>query len=132
MYADDVVVAVVVDSSVVVDVVSVGATGATVAVVVGVGAEVGVLAAAVAVWRKAPPGIEAEDFGAVLVVGAGAAASEELVAGAGAELDEPEDPDPPEPPEEKVSELVRLPMVPGRQELGPEDQPIRRLATSEA
>lgn len=112
----------------------VAATGLTVAVVAGAGSDIGVLAAVVvgwgatvvAVWMNAPPGTE-EASGLALVVGAGVAAAE--VVAAGATLDESEDP---EPPEAKESEAVRSPTVPDWQELGPDDQPIRRLATSEA
>jgi len=118
----------------------VAGTGSTVAVVMGAGSDVGVLAAVVvgsgatevAVWMKAPPRIEAgvEASGAALVVGAGAAS--EVVVAAGVAALDPDDPDDPEDPEEKNSDVVRAPTVPDWQELGPELQPISRLATSEA
>lgn len=89
--------------------------GVLVAVVVGWGAT------EVPVWAKAPPGTD-EGVGIgpalVTVVGAAEAALEPAA--------EPEEPD------EKGLLLVRLPTVPDWQELGPEAQPMRRLATSEA
>jgi hypothetical protein len=114
----------------------VAGTGSTIAVVTGVGSDVGVLAGVVvgsgvtvvAVWMNAPPGTEVEGSGSALVVGAGAAASEVVVA-AGAAALEPEEPDD---PEVKESEVVRSPTVADWQELGPDAQPMRRLATSEA
>lgn len=112
----------------------VAGTGSTVAVVAAA-SDVGVLTALadgssaieVAVWRNAPPGIEAE--AAALLVATGAAS--ELVVAAAATLDE-SDPDDPELPDTK-EELVVRPSTPvAEQELGPEDHPISRLAISEA
>ena len=114
--------------------------GLIVAVVTaGAGLDVSVLAwvvvgsgaTEVAVWMNAPPatgeaaGVEAS--GSALVVGAGAVS--EVVVAAWAALEESDDP---KEPETKESLLVRSATVPAWQELGPEDQPMRRLATSDA
>lgn len=84
-----------------------------------------------AVWMNAPPGTEEateeELSGSALEVDAGAVS--EVVVATTATLEESDDP---EPPETKDSLVVRVSMVVDEQELGPEDQPMRRLATSDA
>jgi hypothetical protein len=112
----------------------VAGTGTIVAVVTG--SDVGVLTALadgsnameVAVWRNAPPGIEAE--ASALLVAAGAAS--ELVVAATATFDEPDVPDDPELPDTKEELVARPSTAVAEQPLGPEDQPISRLAMSDA
>ena len=109
---------------------NVAGMGTTVTIETG-GADVdagGVLAGVLddaALWRKAPPGID----GVAWVATGSALELVEAGGGGEAALDPPADP---EEPDEKVPLPVRVLTVPDWQELGPEAQPMRRLATSEA